>query len=193
MMGDRGQAYTLEGVVGAILIATAVIFGLQAVDVSPWTQGTSDEKVDSLRTQAQDLLSIAGEEGMLERAVTCYVGGEPAPTIGERSPAASATALGPMLNRTFHEYGFRYNLYFTYANGTTSETIHVYPDEPRPAGDGAVTVTRRVTVLNSTAASTDGDCSTRGRTLEEAADDIDLPQISDSEVFHLVEVRLVVW
>lgn len=192
MMGDRGQAYTLEGVIGAILITSAVIFGLQAVNVAPWTQGTNDQKVESLRTEAQDLLTVAAEEGTLAEVVTCYEGGNPAPALAERTPD-NATEFGAMLNQTFYQNGFRYNVYLHYENETAETTTSIYPGTERQPGDGAVRVTRQLTVLNSTAVSTGGSCDIRAGTVESNWADIDVPKLTGSNVAYVVEVRLVVW
>lgn len=197
MMGNRGQAYTLEGVIGAILIATAVIFALQAVDVAPWTQGTNEKKVESLRTQAEDMLSVSANDGSLENMVTCFgTDGEPADSIGEGSAADSATQLGPMLDQAFHQNGFRYNVYLQFANTTAkSEPYLVYPESGDvPPADGGVTVTRRITITNNgTQVSTDGDCGSMDAFVIEAAHDIDVPVETGSEMAYVAEVRIVVW
>ena len=58
-MGNRGQAYTLEAVVGALLITSAVVFALNATVVTPSTAGEeSPETRDSLRQQASDILAV---------------------------------------------------------------------------------------------------------------------------------------
>ena len=56
-MEDRGQAFTLEGFIGALLVLSAVLFALQTVTVTPSTGGTVDQGAQaSLETRAEDVL-----------------------------------------------------------------------------------------------------------------------------------------
>ena len=104
-MRDRGQAYTIQGVIGAILVASALVFGLQAVDISPWTEDGSEAQTEALRVQTQDLLAAASDRDALRTAATCIDGdgnGTPHPAVAAGTVAneTERDALGTLLNRT---------------------------------------------------------------------------------------------
>jgi len=197
MFDERGQAYTLEGLVAAVLIASSVILGLQAVDVAPWTSGPDDDTLDSLRTQGEDVLAAAAEDGTLDRAVTCHDGDVPE-TDAYVPSADSATSLGPMLNETFGTRGYSYNVFVVYEDGgSTNETL-VYPETEQQPDSDVVTVSRRLALFdNSTVHEPSaGTCQSTDQTLaeREAAGDAYLPdQHPNSELYAIVEVRVEVW
>jgi hypothetical protein len=67
---DRGQAYTLEGFIGSILILTAVLFAINAVVITPTTAGSVDRDArDQVRTQAQDMLELSKDSGNLSKLI----------------------------------------------------------------------------------------------------------------------------
>jgi hypothetical protein len=60
--GDRGQAFTLEGVVAAMMVLIALLFALEAVLVTPITTGAVDEGTQSrLGAEANDVLRITAD------------------------------------------------------------------------------------------------------------------------------------
>lgn len=214
MVDDRGQAYTLEGLVAAVLIASSVILGLQAVDVAPWTSGPSQDNVDALRTQGEDLLAASADNGTLVRAVSCLDGDVPETDAYLPDRDASATALGPMLNETLDQRGYDYNVYLYYWDedpstgagpyrslNTTNPVVYPDTGQQRPQ-NGVVTVSRRVVLYdsmpayNATQPGANGTCAKTGRTLAEtnASRDIYVEDVySDSEVYNVVEVRVEIW
>lgn len=216
---DRGQAYTLEGVIAAIILASALLYGLQAVDVAPYTtDDRSDQRLDSLRTQAADALSVAADQGTLRRAVTCINGstsgphsGDPHSLIGQPPNDVSGgnvAGLGAILNGTMDDDDRRYMVLFDYQDPAADRSTYevVYPNitsanvaftrEP-------VTVTHRLTVYDSTPLQepvSGAGCQPTGRTIEERVADGDpfwLPEetrgVSDSELYAVVTVRVIVW
>ncbi len=199
---ERGQAFTLEGVIAAVVIASAVILGFQAVDLAPWTSGPGDDSIDSLRGQTEDLLAVAADDDTLTRAVTCLDGAEPERDAYDRS-SLSATELGPMLNETFYQNGFQYNVYLRYWNTTgptrTLEEVVVYPDSdnPQQVQNGVISVSRRVMLYDSMPARNGTfDCEPTVDTLENRsnASNIYVPDAQpDSEVYNVVEVVVEVW
>lgn len=193
----RAQAYTLEGIIAAILITAAVVLGFQAVDVAPWTSGPDDSSIDSLQTQTADALAVAADNGTLTRAVTCLDGDEPDTDAYVRSSDESATEFGPLLDDVLYDNGYRYNVYLRYQNRTgITKQILVHPDSARSPQSGGVTVTRRVVLYDSMRASTLGTCYTKEETLTELNDsnDIYVPDRQDnSEVYNVVEVVVEVW
>jgi hypothetical protein len=193
MFDERGQAYTLEGLVAAVLIASSVILGLQAVDVAPWTSGPDEDTLDSLRTQGEDALAVAAENGSIERAVTCLDGSTP-DTNAYAPGEESATAFGPLLNETFANRGYSYNVFLVYQSGNTMTETLVYPENEQEPQEGTVTVSRRVALYDNMTVyeSPGGACSETGDELyTRGAYGGD--QHPDSQLYNVVEVRVEVW
>jgi hypothetical protein len=197
-MRDRGQAYTLEGLIAALIIASSVLVGLQAVDTTPWTTGSSDAQAEQWQAQADDLLAAVDGEGSLSRAVRCV------DDSGGLNPAASElTVLGDRINQSLSDRGLRYRLSLAYWNDSRGvrETRTLAGGGTTPTSD-AVTATRRVTLTDNmttydindrSGLSTRPVCPPRGDTLA-GSGDFYVPDVnSSSAVYNVVEVRLSVW
>jgi hypothetical protein len=187
----RGQAYTLEGVLAAIVVVTATVYGLSAVDTGPFQTG-AQQRTAALDTRASDTLSLAAETGALRNATACYSVGTP--TLNGNQ-TGSSTKFETMLNRTFDRQGDQYNLYLSYWDSDTRQTALASQEAgenvaERPA-DAAV-ATETVTLTDDMSARI-GDCSGIGPSLS-AVDEYFAPDAEpDSVVYNVVEVRLVVW
>ena len=201
--GTRGQAYTLEGIISAILVVVAVLLGLQAVNVAPWTSGPSEQSVETLRTQGNDLLSAAADNGTLRRAVTCVDGDTPNADAYRPNSTDSSTALGPLLGQTLKERGYGYNIYLEFWDSDDSPqdgtghvgkttTVAVYPEEPQEPDNSVVTVSRRVVLYNSTMVRTGDDCSVAAP-LGDGTDFYADSVYQDSPIYTVVEVRVELW
>lgn len=148
-MTDRGQAYTLEGVITAILIASALVLGIQAVDIQPWASAGPDQ-ADSIRVEAEDAVDIAADEGALRDAVRCVRNdnGRYIPDSRGSSVTAEGTSLGQILNSTLDETT-SYTIHLEYKNGTSGE----FESQPLTAQQApissSVTVTRQITLFKS--------------------------------------------
>lgn len=248
MTDDRAQAFTLEGIVSGVIVLTALLFALQTVSVAPATTGTTDD-ASTLRTQANDLISVAADEGYLKRMVLCgkqwnttaFTGEDVSPyrAIGNDKEdilsgdpggplKQSATPFGDMIRVALTDRGYNFRLEFAYlvAPGNR-EVMSVFPhgdgagDNPRPASrDPAVVATHTVTLFDNmeTTGITDATASSgkptqkfcnagmpgqpSGVPLKDVAKNDDdttnaefyLEDIDDdSDLFNVVEVRLVVW
>lgn len=206
-MKERGQAYTIEGLIGAVLIASALVVGLQAVDISPWTDDTDDPRLDSIRVQVQDLLAAASDRGALRTAVTCVDGdgdGEPHPavTAGGASNDTDRAAFGTLLNRTLDANDYRYKVTVEHnasAGGSVNAT-RLTPE--RDVTRSSVTVTRHLVLFDSDRIhefdADRGECvpvragnNTLGQ--RDPADVYIEDQSPDSDVYAVVKVRVVAW
>lgn len=204
-MSDRGQAYTLEALIGSILILTAVLFALNAVVITPTTAGTLDRSVQEERIgQAEDALAIATEEQELSHMVRYYNGtldeGEPVPagaqiggyTREQGIPKAAAGRFGEILNRTFE--GQQYNVEVIpldddgIRDGGQTQEFFIQGDPTNQAVSASVTV-----VLYDDQTLTAPDA--RDTTLADAdPDTFPIENVDDdSEVYNVVEVRITVW
>lgn len=208
---DRGQAFTLEGVISAVIVLTALLYALQAVIITPTTGGTVDPGVRSeIRQQADDTLVVAaqGQTGTLSELVrnwsqsrrTFY--GAVNPEIGygkQRIPGR----LGALLNRTFVSRGRAYNVEMRYllenpANGT-GRTVIASRGTP---SDSSVTATYRITLYdNMTLTSPSSgpaelwqyDTSPTTNPNDYQSGFYPVPNAVDGPVYNVVEIRVTVW
>jgi hypothetical protein len=213
MCGDRAQAYTLEAVLGGLVIAAAVVFAINATVVTPSTSGAVDPAVrENLRQQADDVLVVtaANESFGLSDVVrywdpamrTFYQANTPEVGYGSSQPPG---AFGRLLDDTFTKRGYRYNVEMSYlgaANDTgpdgPRETVQIaFQGEP---SEQAVVATHHVTLFDNQTLSTN-QISSRGVELWQfdtnATDGDDgyypIPDAVDGPVYNVVEVRVIVW
>lgn len=199
---DRGQAYTLEGVIAALLLLSSVLLALQAVSITPTTPGTIDRDARAqLRTQAQDVLVASHDSGALEQAVLQWntsTGSfyDPYPDYNVSrdfgyGPKRPPNDFGAMLNQTFTQRGFNVNVYIEYRSGSdwteTEQRVLVRRGIPT---DNAVAASHVVTLYDDmqlTAANNEqlGDLDPA----DFYAEDI----YPDDPMFNVVRVRVVIW
>lgn len=202
MTDNRGQAYSVEGILSALLIVSAMVLGMSAVNIAPFT-GDDSRSGDELRTEVNDVLAMAEERGALSEAVTCLGGPDsetPHPAV--ISTSEEATELGTLLNNTLNS-SMNYNMYVDYgdpdATGITSETV-VIGSEQQPAGT-SVTVTRQVLLFDSDPVwemDTDqGECveHSNAPTLGDVSPIvIYMPDVDENEeLYNVAQVRVVAW
>jgi len=210
---DRGQAYTIEGIIGAIVVVSALVLGLQAVDIAPWTDDSTERQTESLRVQIQDVLDAANDRDALRTAATCIDGDgtprpHPAVAAGGAANNTERAVFGTLLNRTLDENNQRYSVYLDYPNGTELNTTAITQDQD--VTRSSVTVTRQIPLFDSDPVlefdSDAGECVTvqspsnpaESETLGErnrtAPDTIYLDnQDDDSELYAVVKIRVVAW
>lgn len=196
MTRNRGQAYTLEGVIGAIIIASALVLGIQAVNVEPWTDDGPDQGTD-LRTQTGDTLEIAQDRDALKTAVTCLGGSDTeTPHPGVISTDPNVTSFGTVLNQTLSETA-SYVVYVDYPH-PNGEIAQVAIGSDREPTTSSVTVTRQVTLFDSDPVleldESDEECQRTGETLDDVSDsDIYLSNQGNGDLYAVVQIRVVAW
>lgn len=208
---DRGQAYTLEGLVASVAVLTAVLYGLQVVDLGPWTSEATAETTE-LETQAEDVLDMAAEEGSLSRVVRCYPVGKDSFGGGDPGNLSRRTYLERLLNQTFDEQDRDYNVYVAYWTDDGRERVTVSTNRSDAGSgfvspsDAAAVASRTVTVYDTEpllANRSGRDCDGRAAPPGSGsiADYNDVPgqqfymeeTAPDSTLYTVAEVRLVVW
>lgn len=208
---NRGQAYTIEGIIGAIVIASALVLGLQAVDIAPWTDDSTDRQTESLRVQVQDVLDAAEDRDALQTAATCIDGdgnGTPHPAVaaGGADNDTARTTFGTLLNRTL-DGTYQYSVYLDYQNATDPSDINTTALTPdRDVTRSSVTVTRQVALFDTDpimefdtdAGGCVGVTAGENNTLRSRQDDPDREiylddQGDSSELFAVVRIRVVAW
>lgn len=196
---DRGQAYTLEGVLSAMIIMLSLLYGLQVVDVGAISSSTSD-RTESLRSQASDLLAVAADNGSLQTAVRCYKNDHP--IISGRQATASDPQFEHLLNESLDESLRNYKLYFEYwdnSSGRQRELVSSNATELQVSSpsDQATEVTYTVSLYDNMNTTSGSECTDSGTSLTAASGDFyaeDMQDIApDSTLYNIVEVRLVVW
>lgn len=186
---NRGQAYTLEGIIGAIVIASALVIGLQAVDPAPWTQ-TDPTNPEELRTQSQDLVDAASDSGALHTAIRCSNDGTP--------PSSEAfmegTGLANLTANALATDNYRISVESVDPSTGDRQEWVIVAGQP---GRTSATVTRQVAIFDSDAVLTyDGD--------ECDQPTLDAGTLGDSGEFYIddhhsgvlyavVTVRVIVW
>jgi len=205
---DRGQAFTLEGLASALILLGALLFAVQSVVVTPGGGGELDPSTRAdLRQQASDILltTARAEENDLstlvrnwsesrrtfEGAVNGQIG------YGPQTPPGD---FGRMLEQTFDQRGFLYNVEVVYRPKNLSEGTGSVPmvDRGTPS-EQAVTASYTVTLYdNQTLTARNASQNVELRQYDtNATNNADgyypVPDAVNGPVYNVVEVRLVVW
>jgi len=193
-MVSRGQAYTLEGVLAAILVVTATVYGVQAIDTQAWEDETRTE-TEQLEQRASDVLTLAGESGALRNAVLCYREGNP--ISGNRDGELSE--FERMLNTSFDRQAAQYQLQFAYWNSSDQRETRTVSRTGQSSSvpTAAAVASATVTIADSTNITTrQTNCKPFDSelTVKDTEDSFYMSDVNDdSPLFNLVEVRLTVW
>ena len=200
---ERGQAFTLEGLIAAIVLLTAVLFALQAVVITPTTGGSVDRGVQAqVDQQLTDTMLVSAEDGNLSELVRHYSAENESwhnETPGNESVYNSSTfadeldfVIGDVLDEHFvNQSGKSYNVEFIYfdeggENRTTKDVVRM----GGARSDSAVTASYMV-VLH------EGQDLTAPDSDDVSIDDdhsYPIPNVSeDDEFYNIVEVRVTVW
>ena len=206
---DRGQAYTLEGFISAMIVLMAILLALQSVVITPTTGGLADRTAQSqVQQETQDALVVAAaadhdEKKNLSEMVRYWNDSDSADPSEFHNPSESDSVtgyynasnqtelydefvLGEILSDRFTERGMSYNVELVYWNKSEDEyesEYLVYQGESE-----AVTASYMVTLFED-------DPLTGGPGTVDENDDYPIPRATDddSKVYNVVEVRVAVW
>jgi hypothetical protein len=204
---ERAQAFTLEGLIGGLLILTAVLFALQATIFTPTASGsTSEETKLALEQKAEDVLvtTATAEENDLSYYVRYWDVSRLTfvratnPDLGY-GPEGPPGPFGERIYNTFGRNGRSYNVVMSYPTNGANETdtlTMVFHGEP---SSSAVVATYTITLY-------DGQTLTGPNTGFATLSDFNatdtgsgegyypIPDVApNSSVYNVVEVRLIVW
>lgn len=202
----RGQAFTLEGVVAALVLVGALAMSLQAVVVTPTTRGTVDEDVRTdLRQQVRDTLSLAASE---EPADLSYLirnwepngrtfAGAENPQIGYGMDGPPLL-LGHLLNTTFSQRGYLYNVEVVYRTRDPGRERRLVMVRQGTPDENAVVASQPVTLYDNTTLTSRGSGDAELREYDTTLGDgsggyYPVPDVVDGPVYNQVEVRVTVW
>jgi len=202
----RGQAYTLEGVIGSLVILSAVLFAMQSVALTPSTGGSVDvSERQELRNQATDILVLSSQDENFslstmvrywnERTRTFHGGLTPRLGYGSRHPPG---AMGEMLNETFANRSRKYNLEVRYLpkdpTNPANSTAIVFQGTP---DENAVVAKRTVTLFDNQTLTAPGASDVElwqyGTSINDQDGYYPVPNAVEGPVYNVVEVRLIVW
>jgi hypothetical protein len=190
---ERGQAYALEGIIGAIIVVSALVLGLQAVDVAPWT-GNQEFGSSETRAEVADTLAVAEDVGALQTAVTCVDDdGNPHPEVAATGDN-NVTDLGAVLDQTLDNQ-YTYRISVEYPEGSDYESTQIGPRPPLAEVD-TVSVTRYLALADSDPVYEveNGECQPFSTLEEIDSDDIYVAdQDSSSQLYAVVKVRVIAW
>ncbi|PSQ41846.1 hypothetical protein BRD17_10155 [Halobacteriales archaeon SW_7_68_16] len=202
---DRGQAYTLEAVGASIIVLIGLVYVFQSVVLTPTTAGTVDRDVRAqLRTQINDGLAAAHDEGGLEYAALLWdnetgtwfddISGYQVNNRFGYGPNDPPGQLGDLLDSSFDERGYNYNVYIEYQvdGGEATERVPLIK-RGRPS-DTAVTGTYSVVLTDDMELSSPGEPGRRLEELNASEDEFYAPDIDDDGPLYNVAVfRVIVW
>lgn len=206
---ERSQAYTLQAIIGGIMILTAFLFAFQSIIITPTTTSAVDPEVRTdLRQQATDIMTITN--GNETTDLSYYVrfwdqnsrtfAGKAAlnPDVGYGNNPPPGI-FGKMLDETFTERGRFYNVEIFYLQETLSagrESV-VMVNQGSPA-EGAVVASRTVVLYDNQSLTTDG--AGTAELWKYGTDPTNnengyypIPDAVDGPVYNVVEVRVTVW
>jgi hypothetical protein len=192
----RGQAHTLEAVIGALLLLTAVLVAMQITVVTPLSASTSSQFIENQqRAETKGVLANAAETDWLNKAILYWDDGngeyhndadEQGYTDGEM-PADNE--FGNMLSSRFESSGIAYNVKFLYKSGSGLKQ-RTYINNGVPT-DKAVSATRTVAIMNDDKL-IDSSGSETATSVEGSSffmSDTD----SSSPLYKVVTVKVILW
>lgn len=203
---DRGQAFTLEGFIAALLLLASLAFVLQSTGVTPLSSSTSSQHVENQQAaMAGGLLDIARADGSLRPALlywndangTFHGTEPPASGDGYYMACGMPTAFGDHLARTFDDQGLACNVIVRYVNSTTGDVATrrmIYVGAPT---DTAMRAVASITLYDDdTLYAADG--TPTGTTLTSIASDPSAAFYApdadpDGPVYNVVRVEVIVW
>ncbi|MFB6189503.1 MAG: hypothetical protein ABEI57_06435 [Halapricum sp.] len=194
--GDRGQAFTLEAVVAAVVVLGGLLFALQVSGVTALTSSTaSGAMVQQQETLASGILDAAAASDSIRPMLLYWDDGKetfygPYSDSDGYYTVGPPTAFGSLLNETLDGQSVALNvdLHYVDANGTVQRRELVRNGEP---SDDAARATRTVTLYDDDRL-LNGDGTVSNTTLANAS--FYLPdRYPDGPIYNVVRVEVVVW
>ncbi|TSD09824.1 hypothetical protein DP107_14320 [Haloglomus irregulare] len=198
MTDDRGQAHTLEGVIAAILLLSSLTFALQVTAVTPLSASTSSQHIENQQQSvAEGALTVTAENDDLKDAVLYWnESGENFhdATRGFYVSGPPPNEFGETLSMAYSGRGIAYNVYVSYQTTTGSWVDQSMLYRGRPS-DNAISASRTVTIYDDDCLVDADNTTDTGSCLDDpsVADSFYANDVSDSGVFNVVRVEVVVW
>ncbi|QLD88276.1 hypothetical protein HWV07_04200 [Natronomonas salina] len=188
----RGQAYTLEAFIAALLLVASLTFALQVTAVTPLSASTANQHIENQqRSSAVGLLAAADENSSLKEAVLYWDRTENTfhgtTGMGYYTNGYSENTFGKMVDRAYGDRGLAVNIIVHVENQTSPQRM-VYHGEP---SDNAASASRRVTLYDDDSIrAADGTTDVQLSTTDEFYAPDAHP---GSDVYNVVRVEVIVW
>lgn len=200
-MSDRGQTFTLEAFVAAILLVSTVAFALQAVAISSNTASVGETELKNQHAGlAEGVLNEAVENGSLRTTVLYwnetseqfYNADGDGHYISQLPPTPDGTAFGDSLERTFGDRQVRYNIDLHYRDSTGDRQTQRLIESGTP-NDNAVRVVETVTLYDDTVLVDESEDHTT-TSLSEVEEEFYAPNVDEeSPLYNVIHVEVVLW
>lgn len=193
----RGQAHTLEGIVGALLLLSSLVFALQVTAVTPLSASTSSQHIENQQqATAEGILATADENGSLAEAALYWdvnnssFHGLEGDRFYTNDDEVEGFELGRLLNSAFGDRGVAFNVDLVYqtVSGERRDRRMVYRGAP---SDNAVTASRVVTLYDDTKIYAANE--TRASENVSNVSDFYAPDAASGPVYNVVRVEVTVW
>lgn len=188
---DRGQAYTLEAFIAAVLLVSSLAFALQITAVTPLSASTANQHIENQhQAAAVGSLVAADEQNALKPGVLYWNHSASEFHDPDRLDYYTGTYpnndWGDILNRSFAGKGLAINVLVHYEGGNQPQRM-IYNGEP---SDNAASASRTVTIF-------DGDWVRHANeTRDEQVQNVSLyadDEHTNSIVYNVVRVEVIVW
>lgn len=203
-MTDRGQTFTLEALVGVILMLAAVAFALQAVSISSNTAGIADSELRGQQAGlAEGVVERSAENGDLQAVVLYW--NESAQEFhgaGEqenyyispgRHSAFGNTTFGESLGAVLDDSQIRYNVNLHYRGANGTQKTQQLVESGTPSKD-AVRIIETVTLTNDTTLVDESEQPRENATLGAISEEFYAPNVSEEQdLYNVVQVEVVLW
>ncbi|WP_254840224.1 DUF7288 family protein [Natronomonas marina] len=191
MVTDRGQAYTLEAIIAAVLLVSSLVFALQVTAVTPLSASTSNQHIENQqRASASGVLTAAQEAGVLKDAVLFWDDTEAEFYDAERvtfyTNSYPPNDFGDITQRAFDGRGLAVNVVVHPGNADPVEMV--YRGEP---SDNAVSASRTVTIYKDDELTAPGISTTAENA--DTYEDVIPPDSDGNSVYNVVRVEVTVW
>lgn len=201
---NRGQAYTLEGFISAMVVLTALLLALQSVVITPTTGGLADRTVqEQIQQETQDALTVAAAADTEDLSYMArhweengggeFEGADQSGPEGYDTYTTEAFrdrfVLGEILYDRFAAAGWSYNVELHYEDDTGAPANRSLVYQGSPPSD-AVTASYTVALYENQQVTTSSS-----DTLDDAesAGWAPIPSDSEDHIYNVVEVRVIVW
>lgn len=198
-MDDRGQAFTLEAVVAALLIVSAVAFSLQIMAITSNTASVGDTELrDQHAGIAQGLLDGAADRGTLKNTLLSWNEKQErfhnaTDEDGFYLAEPPDTTFGEDLEEHLASQGLRYNIDLVYLDKAGERQTHQLVEYGTPSAD-AVRVTQTVTLYEDSHLVHKNGTAHEDASLQTVNDTFYAPNIDEeSTVYTVIRVEVTVW
>ncbi len=193
---QKGQAYTLEAFIAALLLVSSLAFALQVTAVTPLSASTANQHIENQqRASAAGTLVAAAEQDVLKDAVLYWNTSEEefhdATRLDYYTNQYPPNEFGAILNRSFAGRGLAVNLVIHTEDDSQPQRV-VFHGEP---SDNAGSATRTVVLYDDDRVRYANE--SHGPTLADVAASDGEFYTSDahpsSQVYNVIEIEVVIW